>query len=108
MLLIFLMWIPHTTISQEFLPIQVESNAGLITLDENYIHFEHCGVQRVKLIHKNICCVDLHAWSWVLENTEFHFEKQEDRIWLVRTNLKNKEVIQVYRVLNYKYNDIKK
>jgi len=101
MKLLLLLLLPYLVISQEFQPIEVKSNVGTIVLSENYIHFDHCGVQRIKLIHDNKCCVDLFAWTWRSRGFEYCFDSWNEDIYLIK--VRNDKMIQKYKVLKYKY-----
>lgn len=100
--LFFLLFlIPFQGSAQEFSPIIASTNIGTIRLSENYIHFDHCGVQRIQLIHENDRCVDLFAWTWRLRNFEFRFETLNQQIWLMKYC--RNDVVQKIKVLNYRY-----
>ena len=106
-LTIILLFLSTCLPAQEFLPIQAKTNVGEVSLNANYIHFSNRSVQRIKLVHTNLCCVDLYAWSWVLRDTEYHFERSMGETFLLRTNLKSGDVIQFYKVMEYRYETTK-
>jgi len=105
--LIFLFFsIPILVHAQDFQPIIAKSNIGTISLNENYIHFEFRYVQRIKLIQINPNCVDLFAWKWISNNSEFWFFQDYQDIFLARGTIGGQSY-KSYKIYSYEYHEIK-
>jgi len=94
--------IPFKGSSQEFVPIEAESNIGKIILSENYINFEFKGIRRIELVHLSECISDLFSWQWVLESHEFHFEQNYEKLFLVEADRKTHNIVKYFRIYKYK------
>jgi hypothetical protein len=78
---------------------KVNSEAGEILLNDNYINIPPYGIKRVKVKQINPSSDDIYSWQWIYHDTEFHFEVRPGQVFLVRKKIFTGEIIQTIKIL---------
>ena len=76
----------------------VNSTIGYIYLNESYINIPPFGVKRIKIQHTSDQ-MDMYSWSWIYKDSEYHFENDHPKVFLVRTSLRTKNILETIRII---------
>lgn len=96
------LFVGNLTFGQTF---KLNSKAGLILLNSNYVNIQPYGIQRVEAKNINPPQIDIYAWKWIGRTFEYHFEVYPPEMFLVKRSLKTGNIIETIKILKY---DIKK